>query len=177
MLPRRAPPDLRERSRTLHPQHKRLRERIWVLPVPGTLFPTPSMPPPSNPSSAKTSPASPSSPSEVAFLPTKLKAKKQYHAPPPPPSPKPPVVISTLERAGPRGPEVAVEIEFEQMWEASADECLRMGLRSKSQLGSGKRSAAHMDGSAVDGDPWALVEEDRVAMRRERDRCFVASPP
>ena len=72
---------------------------------------------------------------------------------------------------------MAVEIEFEQMWEASAEERLRTSLRANGTLGSGKRGAAQLATNAVDGEPWALAEEDRVAMRRERNRCFVASPP
>lgn len=138
-------------------QHKRLRERIWVLPVPGSLFP--SAPGPSTPSSARTSPASPASPSDAALLPTKLRAKKQHHTlPVAPPSPKPPPPPERIAA----GPEVAVEIEFEQLWEASAEERAR-----------GERERDVDDSSGA----WELAEEDRVAMRRERDRCFVASSP
>ncbi|KAL8293051.1 hypothetical protein RQP46_000745 [Phenoliferia psychrophenolica] len=159
-------------------RHKRLRERLWVLPVPGTLFPTLLAPTHSTPSSSsKTSPASPSSPSEVAFLPTKLKAKKQHAAPPPPPPPPAPAP-SPAPSQGPRGPEVAIEIEFDQLWEASEEERTRAGQRSRSKaVGGKKRSASHLFEDDNGTGKWELAEEDRIAMRRERNRCFVATPP
>lgn len=54
------------------------------------------------------------------------------------------------------GPELAIEIEFDQLWEISEEE----------------RIAAM--GNTVGGNSikWDLEEEDRLAMATERDRCF-----
>ncbi|KAK4705346.1 CTD kinase subunit gamma, partial [Phenoliferia sp. Uapishka_3] len=150
-------------------RHKRLRERLWVLPVPGTLFP--SLPAVTSTSSTKTSPASPSSPSELsAFLPTKLKAKKSNSSIPPPPTPAS-APTTHPNPTGPRGPELAIEIEFDQLWEASEEEMILDGNGAEAK----KRGIDELEVMEEDGGGrgWKLKEEDRVAMRRERKRCFV----
>ncbi|ORY69313.1 CTD kinase subunit gamma CTK3-domain-containing protein [Leucosporidium creatinivorum] len=143
-------------------RHKRLRERIWVLPVPSSLTtaPSPSLlastsssaPPPPASSSAKPSPISPASPSEfgptskgksrakqaLAKGPTPSKAASSSNsktsaaaaaAMPPPPVPGSSSSSSTAANSQTyppaRGPELALEIEFEQLWEASEEEMRR----------------------------------------------------
>lgn len=66
-----------------------------------------------------------------------------------------------------RGPELALEIEFEQLWEAGEEE--RRAVQGEEEeveegeeLAPGKRRR-----------PWALDEQDREEMRTERRRCFV----
>lgn len=148
-------------------QHKRLRERIWVLPVPTSLTATPLLlasqqqppsVPPSRPTSAKPSPYSPASPSEMhpPPIPPHKQASRFRKASASAPSPVAPP--PRVEVGG--GPEVALELEFVQLWEGMEDEMIRAG--------GGKR---RRDG--VEEEKWELGEEDRLAMRRARERCFV----
>ncbi|KAM0753783.1 hypothetical protein T439DRAFT_322675 [Meredithblackwellia eburnea MCA 4105] len=181
-------------------RHKRLRERIWVLPVPSALFSTnnsSSHTQASTSNSTRTSPSSPASPSEYSGFRTNAARKiNQSLASGVPAAPSNlAAVISN------KGPELAIEIEFDQLWETSEEERLatlsatshngrgRPSKRRKTEIGvNGGGSEEDENGdSTADGDDlvdkseqqeplWPLSAEDRSAMRRERERCFGKGP-
>lgn len=70
-----------------------------------------------------------------------------------------------------RGPELALEIEFEQLWEAGEED------RRAAQGGVEAIEAEGAEGEALPlgkrRRPWPLDEQDREDMRSERRRCFV----
>lgn len=76
-----------------------------------------------------------------------------------------------------RGPELAIEIEFEQLWEASEDEMvLARGGRGGRARGEDVEMEEGEEGEEQEvemGNVWPLDDEDRMAMRTERERCFV----
>ncbi|WWD16997.1 hypothetical protein CI109_101433 [Kwoniella shandongensis] len=86
-------------------RHKRLRERIWILPIPPLVPPKPSLPGPS-PSPSTTSPFTPASPS-----------RRSHKMPPPPP----PIPSGSTGAAGVSVGQNALEVEFEQTWEGGSD--------------------------------------------------------
>ncbi|GAA5859640.1 hypothetical protein JCM8547_006175 [Rhodosporidiobolus lusitaniae] len=139
-------------------RHKRLKERIWVLPVPSTIYPSvsPSSSLAGGAASQKPSPISPASP----FDPSSRSSASSRR----------PSSSTTAEKPPPstagRGPELALEMEFEQLWEASEEE---------------RRAAQGSDeaiGEVDEGRPakrlrrWPLEEADKEEMRSERWRCF-----
>jgi len=144
-----------------HPQHKRLKERRWVLPVPSTLFSTPltaSLPSVAGLASQKPSPMSPASP----FDPSSRR--------PPSAAGERPAQVQAQ-----RGPELALEIEFEQLWETGEEE-RRAAQGDEDDKEVEEEAAAEEDEELVSGKrrrPWALDEQDREEMRTERRRCFV----
>lgn len=100
------------------------------------------------------SPASPFDPSSRSSASTSRRPSAAIDKPPP-------------VTAG-RGPELALEMEFEQLWEANEEE---------------RRAAQGPDSDEDDGDGalerpvkrlkvWPLEEADREEMRSERWRCF-----
>jgi CTD kinase subunit gamma len=87
-------------------RHKRLRERIWILPIPPLR--APAAPAGSAPSPASTSPFTPASPAPHASTSSASAAKLM-----PPP---------TASTSAPRPPAVSpLDVEFEQMWETMSD--------------------------------------------------------
>lgn len=78
------------------------------------------------------------------------------------------------------GPELAIEIEFEQLWEASEEEELRTteeNYYSRAEKRR-KRDVGELDDSMEELEEyagWTLTEAEMNVMRKERDRCFV--PP
>lgn len=167
-------------------QHKRLRERIWVLPVPTTLLPTALVqaratttatathtPVGSGPSSTKPSPFSPASPKDMhpppvplgraqASAASRFKVNKRAGGGADSPSAQT-VALPAQQVVVGKGAEVALEIEFEQLWEASEEERTR-ALKDSAQVGE-KRSREEEGG-------WPLGERERRAMRSQRERCF-----
>ena len=86
------------------------------------------------------------------------------------------------------GPELAIEIEFEQLWEASEEEELRTTGENYSSRAEKRRKidAGELDESMEEGElpppleeyaGWTLTETELNVMRKERDRCFVPSIP
>lgn len=63
-----------------------------------------------------------------------------------------------------KGPEVALELEFEQLWDAAEEE--RVGGE-----GGAKRRKGEGGGRQGEGR-WELEEADRRAMREQAARCF-----
>ncbi|GAA5897315.1 hypothetical protein JCM6882_001856 [Rhodosporidiobolus microsporus] len=145
-------------------RHKRLKERIWVLPVPSTIYPTvaPASSALANSSAVqKPSPISPASPFDPSSRPASSSTRRQSLAAAAQTEKPPPVTAG-------RGPELALEMEFEQLWEASEEE---------------RKAAQGAEGAVEEGEfdperpakrlkPWALDEGDREEMRSERWRCF-----
>ncbi|GAA6006562.1 hypothetical protein JCM10207_004974 [Rhodosporidiobolus poonsookiae] len=142
-------------------RHKRLKERIWVLPVPSTLHPAISPASLLNPAAQqRPSPISPASPFDPSSRPSSSARRASSAA-------AAAVEKAATSTAG-RGPELALEMEFEQLWEASEEE---------------RRAVQGPDADAMDGDVdsarpwmrvrrWELDELDREEMRSERYRCF-----
>ncbi|BGO92784.1 hypothetical protein NBRC10512_007903 [Rhodotorula toruloides] len=150
-------------------RHKRLKERIWVLPVPSTIFSLPlssSIPAAAASSAAtssqKPSPISPASP----FDPTSSAKPKSSHAR------KSSIAAAAAEKATPaaatRGPELALENEFEQLWEANEEErrAVQGGEEGDSEMADASRPWKR-------GRVWPLDQHERHELRRERQRCFV----
>ncbi|GAA5862545.1 hypothetical protein JCM1840_004221 [Sporobolomyces johnsonii] len=153
-------------------RHKRLRERLWVLPVPSTIFPatlSASVPPSS---SQKPSPISPASP----FEPPPSASTPSSRAPVPPQAAGAAAAIDkTLPSTAGRGPELALEIEFDQLWEASEEE-RRLAIGPEDGESSSSTGAADADGREPKRRRrWLLAEQERDEMRSERERCF--NPP
>ncbi|KAK8864693.1 hypothetical protein IAR55_001945 [Kwoniella newhampshirensis] len=93
-------------------RHKRLRERIWILPIPPLFPPKPALPIPSS-SPSTTSPFTPASPSRRS-----QPSSGTTKMPPPPP----PVVPTGTGRASVSGvAQNALEVEFEQTWDGASD--------------------------------------------------------
>ncbi|KDE09814.1 hypothetical protein, variant [Microbotryum lychnidis-dioicae p1A1 Lamole] len=162
-------------------RHKRLRERIWVLPIPTSLFIIPtanSNPTWSNLSSIKPSPISPASPSEPPSSRIhKTNTSSSTLAP------------STSGAAVQRGPEVPIDLEFEQTWARLNEEREFAELERNDVEGEG--SSGHGEGKAegrvrkkrkaeVDQvmeeengtSRWLFDESELRAMRIEYERCF-----
>ncbi|SCV68515.1 BQ2448_636 [Microbotryum intermedium] len=167
-------------------QHKRLRERIWVLPIPTSLFilPTPTTNPTlSNLNSIKPSPISPASPSEPPPSRShKVNASSSTSAP------------SAVGAAVQRGPEVPIHLEFEQTWARLNEEreFAKMARRDGEGDGAAQEEAevSKADGEGrerkkrkIEGDQmmdeengttkWPFDESERRAMRIEYERCFL----
>ncbi|GJN92259.1 hypothetical protein Rhopal_005289-T1 [Rhodotorula paludigena] len=153
-------------------RHKRLKERLWVLPVPSTLFSLPlaASLPASSSASQKPSPISPASP----FDPSSRPNSAAHHRRPSTANGGTGAADKPATAAAPasRGPELALEIEFEQLWEASADE-------RRAALGPEADAAGETDPARPWKRPrvWALDEQDREDMRSERRRCFDMDEP
>ncbi|BGP36519.1 hypothetical protein JCM10450v2_000416 [Rhodotorula kratochvilovae] len=146
-------------------RHKRLKERLWVLPVPSTLLSAPlsaSLPSIASaasggPSSQRPSPISPASP----FDPSSRRPGSAAGERPQP-----------AQAQAQRGPELALEIEFEQLWEAGEEE--RRAAQGDAPVGEEAMQEAERPGKR--SRPWLLDERDREDMRSERRRCFVQEP-
>ncbi|GAA5838455.1 hypothetical protein JCM9279_003248 [Rhodotorula babjevae] len=146
-------------------RHKRLKERRWVLPVPSTLFSTPltaSLPPSvTGLASQKPSPMSPASPFDPSSRRPASAASERPLAP----------AQAQVQAQAQRGPELALEIEFEQLWEAGEEE------RRPAQGDEAENGEPAGEGEEVASGkrrrPWVLDEQDREEMRTERRRCFV----
>ena len=66
---------------------------------------------------------------------------------------------------------MAIEIEFEQLWEASEDEMvLARGGRGGRAKGEDVEMEEGEQGDMEMGNVWPLDDEDRMAMRREREQ-------
>lgn len=96
-------------------------------------------------------------------LSARFKANKQ-------PAAAAPATVAAAEVG--KGPEVALELEFEQLWEAAEEE--RVGLEGGGEgEGGGKRRRVGEGGEVEVVGRWELSEGDRRAMREQRARCFV----
>ena len=81
------------------------------------------------------------------------------------------------------GPELAIEIEFEQLWEASEEEELRSTGDNYHSRAEKRRKIESGETELEDGevpppvaeDEWPLTEAENNVMHKERDRCFVPS--
>ncbi|GAA5962986.1 hypothetical protein JCM3765_006739 [Sporobolomyces pararoseus] len=145
-------------------RHKRLRERIWVLPIPSaTIYqqpllasshPSSSAPATTNPKPSPISPASPFEPPNAA-----ASARKNSLLPD-----KELASTAAGSNSG-GGPELALEIEFEQLWETMQEE-------QKLVLGDTANDGAGQAGGRKRIRVWELSEEERREMRSERVRCF-----
>lgn len=122
-----------------------------MLPVPTSFSTQATLPQHSG--AARDSPESPASPSDTTFPhPSRLLApfhKAAKHTPATTPNP-----------AQQGGVELAIEIEFDQLWEAAEEEELRFQTADPAM--------------EIDGDVSVkrLREEEVLAMRKERNRCF-----
>ncbi|KAM0793474.1 hypothetical protein ACM66B_000916 [Microbotryomycetes sp. NB124-2] len=156
-------------------RHKRLRERIWVLPVPTSIFTISAIPSslsstqplsqPGTATSAKPSPASPASPSEQPQTPGPSKSStarttraKQLAASESTSTPNVSSTLSTSTSA--RGPHVPIEIEFDQLWDAARAERKEQDESNDGHDGSIRKRTR-------------LTQVDVLAMQNERKRCFV----
>ncbi|GAA6031950.1 hypothetical protein JCM8097_003357 [Rhodosporidiobolus ruineniae] len=139
-------------------RHKRLKERIWVLPVPSTLHPA-IAPAQSLAASAvqKPSPISPASPFDPSSRSSAAASSRRTSAA----ADKPPPSAA----AAARGPELALEMEFEQLWEAAEEERL-------AAQGPDEDGAVDPERPAKRLRRWAIDEAEREEMRSERWRCF-----
>ncbi|GAA5969244.1 hypothetical protein JCM11641_007523 [Rhodosporidiobolus odoratus] len=146
-------------------RHKRLKERIWVLPVPSTLYPSIS-PGAANPStssaaaaSQKPSPMSPASPFDPTSRPSTSSNRRSS------------VAGVGADKVPPntagRGPELALEMEFEQLWEASEEE--RRAAQGPAAVEVGQTDPVRPWKRVK---RWAMDEADREEMRSERLRAF-----
>lgn len=150
-------------------QHKRLRERIWVLPIPTTtIYQLPllagSTITSTNSNSAagavvKPSPISPASPFEPPSTTVSSSVRKNSLLQPLPDK-------ETSAVGG--GPELALELEFEQLWETIEEEQKLVVLGNdhddvEGQVGEGGRKRRRV---------WELSEEEKREMKSERNRCF-----
>ncbi|GAA5834881.1 hypothetical protein JCM11251_002052 [Rhodosporidiobolus azoricus] len=145
-------------------RHKRLKERIWVLPVPSTIYPTvaPASSALSNPASVqKPSPTSPASPFDPSSRPASSTTRRQSLTAAAPADKAPPITAG-------RGPELALEMEFEQLWEASEEE----SRAAQGSLGPEEDGGFDSERPAKRSRPWLLDEADKEEMRSERWRCF-----
>ncbi|BGP12577.1 hypothetical protein JCM10213_004836 [Rhodosporidiobolus nylandii] len=144
-------------------RHKRLKERIWVLPVPSTIYP--SVSPAStilNPAaSQKPSPISPASPFDPSSRPSTSSRRQSVAA-----AAAAGAAEKPLPNAAGRGPELALEMEFEQLWEASEEE------RRVAQGAEAGKGGVDAERPWKRLKPWALDEHDKEEMRSERWRCF-----
>lgn len=160
-------------------QQKRLKERLWVLPIPSTIYSLPlstsiaaAAAQAGNPAVSKISPASPASPFDPSAA-----SSVPVHMRPPSAADRPSSAGSnpggglggSLGAGGPRGPEVALDIEFEQLWEANEEERKLAGFGTSTGPARGA-------GGAEEGErmlkPWPLSPAERATLRSERRRCF-----
>ncbi|BGP52727.1 hypothetical protein JCM8202_004360 [Rhodotorula sphaerocarpa] len=153
-------------------RQKRLKERLWVLPVPSTIY---SLPLSTSIAAAavqsgsaalpKISPASPASP----FDPTTASSVPPHLRPASAASDRPssaggPAGTGGSSAAGgARGPELALDIEFEQLWEANEEDRRLAGLSDQVDGGG--------DGARIPR-PWPLSPAEQATLRSERQRCF-----
>lgn len=81
-----------------------------------------------------------------------------------------PVVAGT----GGMGPELAIEIEFDQLWDNSQEEMnLILGDHDGETMEvDDDNSGDRVKVGKIRRDEWSLSGEDVLAMRRERERCF-----
>ncbi|GAA5873208.1 hypothetical protein JCM3774_000080 [Rhodotorula dairenensis] len=165
-------------------RQKRLKERLWVLPVPTTIYSLPlstsiaaAAAQSGGPPISKISPASPASPFDPSAA-----SSVPAHMRPPTATDRPPSAGGGGGHpgggggaGGPRGPEVALDIEFEQLWEANEEE------RKLAGYGSSTTTAAAAGPDEVDDSdgqiprPWPLSPAERAALRSERERCFATA--
>lgn len=164
-------------------QHKRLRERIWVLPVPASLQTISIHPLP--PLSIKNSPFSPASPAElnpsINSRPINpLKLRKSITT-----LPNPSTNTTGLMRVP--GPELAIEIEFDQLWENAELEEKRIKSLTRLEKKRKLEVESTNDDVEMEGDSekrlkleeeegnkkWLLTQEEKDSLKRERDRCFI----
>lgn len=68
----------------------------------------------------------------------------------------------TLTAQIPGGPELAISTEFDQLWDASTEELM-------DDLGLSDRHAVEFNTDIR----WDLSDSERLAMRKESERCFV----
>lgn len=135
-----------------------------------------------NINSALPSPTSPSSPSEVAsYLLTRSNNKNLKSIQPLSLNGNNTLSPVTLAgtggigggTGGGIGPELAIEIEFDQLWENSQEEMiLILGDDNKIVKDSMGVDDDNAGKRKIEGDEWPLSDEDVLAMRRERERCF-----
>ncbi|GAA5960077.1 hypothetical protein JCM8115_004524 [Rhodotorula mucilaginosa] len=159
-------------------RQKRLKERLWVLPIPSTIYSLPlstsiaaAAAQAGNPAVSKISPASPASPFDPSAA-----SSVPVHMRPPSAADRPSSAGSnpggglggSLGAGGPRGPEVALDIEFEQLWEANEEERKLAGFGTSTGTARGR--------GAEEGErilkPWPLSAAERATLRSERQRCF-----
>lgn len=159
-------------------QQKRLKERLWVLPIPSTIYTLPlstsiaaAAAQAGNPAISKISPASPASPfdpSAASSVPAHMRPPSAADRPSSAGSNPGGLGSSSLGAGGPRGPEVALDIEFEQLWEANEEERKLAGFETS--------TGATRGGEAEEGEriwkPWPLSPAERATLRSERQRCF-----
>ncbi|GAA5923379.1 uncharacterized protein JCM15063_003627 [Sporobolomyces koalae] len=160
--------DIMRRIEDDRERHKRLRERIWVLPIPTTIYQAPllvnSSPINMQHDPTKPSPISPASPFEppnqtgtpVArnSLTASLQDKDKNGA-----------AITTASSG--RGPELALQIEFDQLWEQTLEE-------RRLVLGPDDPVDDNEDHGRKRRRIWDLGEEEKREIKSESDRCFVA---
>ncbi|KAK4055205.1 hypothetical protein OIV83_000485 [Microbotryomycetes sp. JL201] len=161
-------------------RHKRLRERIWVLPVPTTIFTISATPaaPAANATtslpSAKPSPTSPASPSDLPQTPippkslSKTTRTKQLATSETASAPS-----TNVQSASPTspsspssrlGPFLPIEIEFNQLWDAAKQD-------RKDDLDHDSNHDEQQNETRT--KKIRLSEIDILAMKQERQRCFV----
>ncbi|GAA5980917.1 hypothetical protein JCM10908_003918 [Rhodotorula pacifica] len=161
-------------------RQKRLKERLWVLPIPSTIYSLPlstsiaaAAAQAGGSSLPKISPVSPASPFDPAAA-----SSVPAHMRPPSATDRPSSAGSNSgavgsSSGGPRGPEIALDIEFEQLWEANEEE--------RKLAGHGEQEvsdAAGPQGESQDGRiprPWPLSAAERATLRSERQRCFAVA--
>jgi len=107
-------PTQSERSvqrKVVNQQHKRLRERIWILPIPPltTPKPKPISTNTTNPTPSPSTPFTPPSPARTKEGSLRPKTKSDMGPPPLPP---------TLTEVGVDDP---LDVEFDQLWEGGSD--------------------------------------------------------
>ncbi|GAA6011857.1 hypothetical protein JCM11491_000773 [Sporobolomyces phaffii] len=143
-------------------RHKRLRERIWVLPIPSTVFQAPLLASSSSSASTnpKPSPISPASPFDSQ--PVSSTTASSNHRNPAENGGGGGVASPSLVR----GPELALEIEFDQLWEATQEErSLVLGALDEAESeGQGARKRRRK--------VWELDPGEQREMRSETERCF-----
>lgn len=85
-----------------------------------------------------------------------------------------------MTAGGGKGPELAIEIEFEQLWENSEEEMnlAREGrkreLERKRKLWEDREEGEDISLEEEVGNDhggWPLEDQDKLAMKRERERC------
>ncbi|GAA5834972.1 hypothetical protein JCM3766R1_002057 [Sporobolomyces carnicolor] len=160
-------------------RHKRLRERIWVLPIPSTIYQQPLLATPSphhsatNSTNPKPSPNSPASPFEPALASTTATATSSGRNPL---LPEKEVNGPSAGAPGGTGPELALEIEFDQLWDAMQEEkTLAIGPDEEDEttaLSEANRSPTAGEGARKRRRTWALSPEEKKEMRTETERCF-----
>ncbi|KAK4057572.1 hypothetical protein OIO90_001217 [Microbotryomycetes sp. JL221] len=171
-------------------RHKRLRERIWVLPVPTTLTTISHVPfshslTASSPVTIKPSPTSPASPSEplttstkpVKTTRTKQLASSNMTTTIKPSSTSTPQTLTnsngqntaTNSDQSINGPGLPIEIEFDQLWEARLDSQDQLQNTIEVDLMKSDQDQDDKD----DKMKRKLNSIDRLSMKQERLRCFV----